>query len=551
MSLLAVCAFSGCALRQGRTDAPAPCSSNNQCDPSYVCFLGECRGSSASLSQVVVEIRPPNDSPLGVLQRANIDLHASAVVNFQLQPLLDVKGVVVEAGDAGFGLDTGDAGTVAGAGTPALPGATLTFTDHAPAIPDRVHKITTRSDATGTFGARLPVATWDLVVQAADSTGLPPFSALEAVQGAGVSLGLRVPSVQLQTVAGSIAAGGVPISGASVSAIDRTGEPLAVPVTSVDGGFVLVLPLGPPPFRLQIGPGDSDGGVAAALGDPLPSFLPFGPPNASEFSTAALIVKDLGALPAVAMLQGTVTASTSGLPIPAARVSAVSTDGNGWIISRSTVAGADGSFSLQVRAGHYLVEAAPDAAADQPAASGEIEVTVVPGGPALHIACNPKTRAFGLLVLPGNGNNKAVGEGYQVTATRLPDRVISSRAAFTTATDSAGIFHLVGDAGRYRLEIVPPHAASLPRKTVQLQLESAAGEISLPAIQISPPVVVYGTVHGQAPGGSDAPVANATVDFFAIDASGKATVMLGTGVTDASGHYSVVLPDVPQPGLVP
>ncbi len=550
-SLLVVCAVAACSLRRARTDAAPPCSSNTQCDPNNVCFLGECRGSSASLSQVVVEVRPPNDSQLGVLQRASIDLHSSAVANFQLQPLLDVKGLVVEAGDAGIVLPVGDAGTVAGPGTPPIPGATLTFTDHAPAIPDRVHKITTRTDANGAFVTRLPAATWDLVVQAADSTGLPPFSAPEAVRGTSVSLGLRVPNLDLTRVTGTLAAGGLPLGGASVSAIDPAGEPLAEPVTTVDGGFQLLLPPGPPPFQLQVSPGESDGGLAAPLRDPLPSFLPFGPPGAPAFTSAAPIVKDLGALPSVTVLQGTVISAAGGAPIPAARVSAVSTDGNGWTLARSTTAGTDGSFSLQLRAGRYLIEAAPDTAADQPAVSGELDISVVPGGPPLAIVCKPKTRAYGLVLLPGGGG-RAVGEGYQVTATRLPDRVISGRAAFSTATDSAGLFHLVGDAGRYRVEIVPPYAAGLPRKTVQIELEErGGGEIALAAIQISPPLTVYGTVHGQAPGGADAPVASATVDFFAIDASGKATVYLGTGVTDASGHYSAVLPDVPQPGLLP
>ena len=550
-SLLAVCAVFACTLRKARTDSAPPCLSNAECDPNNVCFLGECRGSSSSLSQVVVEVRPPNDSQLGLLQRASIDLHSSAVSDFQLQPLLDVTGVVTEAGDAGAGLQTSDAGTDPAQVLPALPGATLTFTDHAPSIPDRVHKVTARTDASGAFITRLPASTWDLVVQAEDSTGIPPFAVPAAVRGTGVRLGLRVPNLDLAHVTGTLTAGGLPIGGANVTAIDSVGDPLAAPVASVDGGFQLLLPPGPPPFRLEVSPSASDGGTAAPLGDPLPSFLPFGPPTFFAFTDALPIVKDLGALPSVAVLQGSVLAAATGLPIPSARVSAVSTDGNGWTISRSTLADTDGSFSLQLRAGHYLVEAAPDTATDQPAVSGELDVNVVPGGPSLRITCKPKTTALGLLILPGSGS-RPVGAGYQVTATRLPDRVISGRAAFTTATDSAGIFHLIGDAGRYRLDIVPPHAAALPRKTVQLELGAGSGgETSLPAIQISPPLTVYGTVHGQAPGGADAPVASATVDFFAIDASGKATVYLGTGLTDASGHYSVVLPDVPQPGLLP
>ena len=553
LTLLVVCAAVSCSLRKARTNAAPPCASNNECDPSNVCFLGECRGSSASLSRVLVEVRPPNDSQLGVLQRAGIDLHASAVADFQLERLLDVTGVVIEAGDAGTGLQS-DGGTVtAGAFTPAVPGATLTFTDHAPAIPDRVHKITTHSDANGAFSTRLPATSWDLAVEATDTAGLPPLFVPAAIPGgslaAGVNLGLRVPNLNLSHVGGTLTAGGLAISGATVTAVDTTGEPLAVPVTSLDGGFQLLLPPGPPPFLLEVSPPQADGGIAPPLGDPLPSFLPLGPPGAAAFTDALPIARDLGALPPPAVLQGTVQTS-SGAPIAGARVSAVSTDGSGWTLTRSTVAALDGSFSLPLRAGHYLVEAAPDTAADQPAVSGELDVNVAPDGPLLRIVCKPKTRALALLVLPGGGSRPA-GGGYQVTATRLPDRVISGRAAFTTATDSAGLFHLVGDAGRYRVEIVPPHAAGLPRKTVQVELEEGGGgEMALAAIQLSPPLNVYGTISVSAASGGG-PVPNATVDFFAIDASGKATVFLGTGLTDASGHYAAVLPDVPQPGLLP
>ena len=550
LGLLAVAAAFACSLRQARTDGAPPCAANAQCDPNNVCFLGECRPSAASLSQVVVEVRPTNDSQLGVLQRDHVDLHSSAVANFQLEALLDVGGVVVEAGDAGPGLVSADAGTVSGGQlTPPIAGAVLTFTDHAPAIPDRVRKISTRTDVNGSFATRLAAATWDLVVQPVNGGGLPPLKISEAVHGEGGILGLRVPSLGLTRVSGTLAAAGLPIGGARVSAIDHSGDPLAVPVLSVDGGFQLLLPPGPPPFRLQVSPGEPDGGVAAPLGDPLPSFLPFGPPTAPAFTDASPIAKDFGVLTPVAILQGTVTASMGSVPLAATRVSALSTDGNAWTIARSTTTAADGSFSLQLRAGHYLVEAAPDTAANQPAVSDQLEVDVVPAGPPLSIVCKPKTKAFALVQLPGPENRPA-GQGYQVTATRLPDKVISGRAAFTTATDSAGVFHIIGDAGHYRVEIVPPHSAGLPRKTVQIELAEGGGpEYPLGAIQISPPLTVYGTVLG--PGGAGAPVANATVDFFAIDASGKATVFLGTGLTDASGHYQAVLPDVPQPGLLP
>jgi len=46
---------------------------------------------------------------------------------------------------------------------------------------------------------------------------------------------------------------------------------------------------------------------------------------------------------------------------------------------------------------------------------------------------------------------------------------------------------------------------------------------------------------------AQAPVAGATVDFFALDASGTRSVLIGSGLTNASGQYRAVLPDVPAP----
>ena len=47
--------------------------------------------------------------------------------------------------------------------------------------------------------------------------------------------------------------------------------------------------------------------------------------------------------------------------------------------------------------------------------------------------------------------------------------------------------------------------------------------------------------------GSQVPVAGATVDFFALDSSGSQSVLIGSGLTNASGQYRAVLPDVPAP----
>jgi hypothetical protein len=41
------------------------------------------------------------------------------------------------------------------------------------------------------------------------------------------------------------------------------------------------------------------------------------------------------------------------------------------------------------------------------------------------------------------------------------------------------------------------------------------------------------------------------VDFYALDATGRHAVYIGSGLTDAKGQYKAVLPDVPQPAAKP
>ena len=65
---------------------------------------------------------------------------------------------------------------------------------------------------------------------------------------------------------------------------------------------------------------------------------------------------------------------------------------------------------------------------------------------------------------------------------------------------------------------------------------------------ISNALHVGGTVRGRlSPGGADALVANAMVNFFSVDLNGH-SVFLGGSRTDTQGHYDAYLPDVAQPG---
>jgi hypothetical protein len=154
--------------------------------------------------------------------------------------------------------------------------------------------------------------------------------------------------------------------------------------------------------------------------------------------------------------------------------------------------------------------------------------------------------SFGLVVTP---DRLSVAANYQVNVTRLADKLLTARTAFTTPTGNDGIYHVIGDPGTYRFEIVPTSASGLPRKIVQLDLvEAGSQETVLPTIQISRPLAAVGTVRGQPASGKPAALAGATVSFYSLDAAGTHGIFLGSALSDSLGHYLAVVPDVAQPG---
>jgi len=506
-----VAVLAGCSLREPRVSYSA-CSASSQCSSANVCFLGQCRAPAANLSVVSVEVRPPSGSPFG-LEEVKVDLRRSVLNDFSLAPPLAATGSVTQDGVAVDG------------------GATVTFTEHARVIPDRIDQVVSVTDTTGTYRAQLPQGTWDVLVQPAapnpplragpiDSSSssptldfaLPPAATLTVVDG-----GLLIPD-------------GGPVAGASVIAVDAQGAALsAARISDASGGYSLLIPPDAGPFSLQVGPpADSDGGLPL---DPLPTYPPL--PNANVLTLP---------LPPAASL-GVNVLDSAGVPVPSALIYVRSTAMD-WTLARSVVA--DGGVStLSLREGGYQVQAAPPADSSAPALSDAKSITLPQAAP-LMLTCPPKVKRFGQVLGP---DGRPVGANFQILATRLADGLVPTRTAFTTPTDGSGIFHLVADAGSWRFEIVPPAGTPLPRAIMGVVLDGAdLGESQMEPLLISNALHVGGTVRGRlSPGGADALVANAMVNFFSVDLNGH-SVFLGSSRTDTQGHYDAYLPDVAQPG---
>ena len=520
--LLAAAAVAACSIRDPRlSGAGLPCSSSAQCSSDSVCFLGECRGNASQLSLVMAEVRAPADQQLGVVQRAGIDLRRSVLVDFQMQPLLSASGTVSQGVDG-----------QPGATTP-VPDAGVVLTDSTPAIGDRAASVVAQTDASGAFSLSFATSTWTvLVVPPAPGPPIrppPPASPLSSTV-TGLTIVLPAPG-QLAQVGGQVTVNsGSPLPGALVTAVDGSGQPLSAAArTDANGNFGLQLPPGPPAYFLRIGPDPK----ALATDPAVPAFPLQGP-----YTGTGLGVIDVGALPPPATLAGTVVDARQ-QPVAGARVLALSVDATGWVILRQIATDPSGNFSMAVRAGQYAVEAAPDPDPALPGISDEVAVTL-PAAP-LTIPCPDKSLGTGAVTRP---DGQRVGAGYEITALRLPDRLVAARMARTTSTDAAGSFTIVADRGRYRLEVIPPPVSGLARKIVSVVLGAAGQPTQLPTLQLPPPLAVVGTIGSPA---GQTLVVGATVDFFTLDASGSRSVLIGSGLSDSLGRYRAVLPDVLNP----
>jgi hypothetical protein len=507
---LIVLVWAACAIRASRTDSVG-CEVDVQC-PSGVCFLGVCRPGAELLSVVRVEVQPPNNSQLGLLQVGSLNLTGSLKQNFTLAPLFGTNGTVLQAQDTG--------------GSTPVPFASLTFVAAFPPIPDRVPQVITQTDANGKYILNIPAGVWNLEVQ--PQAPLPPYRPQTSFDTQSGNVDFLLPALgSLTRVQGTVASS-EPVSGASVAAINASGNLLSSPAQiAADGGYTLYLPPQTSSYALEIGPPAADAGADPTL---VSTF-----PNYSALTPAPTISIDL---PPVATLSGSVSTS-GGNPVAGAPVYVRSVS-EPWTLARSVATAGDGTFSMDLRAGTYTVEAAP-AAQQAQAISGAVGV-VIPGAP-VQLTCPPKIDRLGVVTLPTG--KPAVG--FSITATRLADSLLAARTANPAVTGATGTFSLTLDPGTYRIEVVPPSGSTWPRKVVQEAVDPDSNGASLNPITIDRPLTVVGTVSTNlGPAGVTAPVGGATVSFYAPDSSGN-SVFLGSALTDGNGQYSCVLPDVAHP----
>jgi hypothetical protein len=513
-ALVALALVCACTLRAPRNNA-ASCGADSQCHPTPI-----------ALTSVAAQVQPASDSSFGLVQSGNVNLLASVEQDFTLFPAVLASGQIIQLQNAGGAAPVGQ--------------ATVIFTDHLRAIPDQVQQITARSDVNGSFSARLPAGyLWDVLVQ--PPPPLPPYRLSQPFSTSTSVPLLTLPSLaSLVTVQGTVTAPGADLAGASVAAVDATGNALSTSATlDADGGYSLVLPPGTSSYFLEVGaPGPADGGVAAADGGVAGADLATLPSYDKLPGVANVVLS----LPPVASLTGTVIDS-NGRSLAGVPVFARSTTDEPWTLARSTITDANGAFALQVRAGIYVVEAVPPAGPTDPAISPIQDVTVPVAGATIRLVCPPKPIRTVLILLP---NGKPAGPNFQITATRQTDPLLVTRVATALATNLNGESLITGDPGTYNVLVTAPTGTGLPRRYTQLILDPADAPTDVGVIQLDSALMVVGTVHGTPEGGRDGPILGATVSYFGLDLSGD-SLLLGSASTDSLGHYSVILPDVANP----
>jgi Carboxypeptidase regulatory-like domain len=512
---IAVGVVLACTLRAPRIDSSArTCSIDAQCNGD-LCYAGLCRSHANQLASIYAEVRAA-DPALGVLQQAGIDPRQSPIVEFQLVAPLPVAGHVFQQPEP-----------LPGAGATPVPDASVVLTDADAGIPGRAASLSIATDTFGAFSATVPVSSWNVAVR---PPAAPPL--LDAgIFSTSVS-DFRVllpPKSSIASVSGAIVSGDAGVVGLQVSATTPQGDLLGAPdETLSDGSFHLSLPPGSQTWSLQIGPKDPS------------ATIPVFNPRIVTRDTPTMF--DIGPLPPPASLSGRAV-DANGAPIPNAFVQALSTDVSGWTMSRQTKVDPSGAFTLLLVAGNYVVEAVPGADPAQPALSGEIPIALDAGVGGTNMGllrCPPKAHAQGSVLQP---DGRAAGPGYQVVALRLPDRVVTGRTGTASATKADGSFELTGDPGLYRLSVLPPPETGLPLTYAVVALSGTGDVVTLPPITIAPPVEVVGTVFGE----GKSPIEAATVEFYAIDSTHQRAVLIGSALSDSTGRYRVVLPDVPNP----
>lgn len=342
------------------------------------------------------------------------------------------------------------------------------------------------------------------------------------------------------------------VAGVKVAAFStRTGLPSTSTTTDARGHYALELPdTEDTAFRLVASPPDGEQPAwgfeevifvpQCGLTDPRCTSsnrekqIPLEPTASSVRGTARIRIGGQleGFVPAVGA-NVTLTATTSeGLKTRKFEVKAT-TDNEGYVVVRDT----SGRRDLQILKARYLLSVDPSSQSRFGRLSTMIDLTKTSPSVA------PDEQILLPLRTPVEGSISSA-LGRPVPYARLELQPLDGPLPSVDITsDAEGKFEAWLEPGRYLMTVIPTSATDedeIPPISVrEIEVRSHVDREFLPALTLPASAALQGTVHGIL---DLEPIPNTKIEFF-VEARGL-IVSLGNTITDASGEFSIVLPEL-------
>lgn len=310
--------------------------------------------------------------------------------------------------------------------------------------------------------------------------------------------------------------------------LDVPGTSLTSTATQTDalGFFTLRVAPGISSGRLRVGPSE--------LNEFVPQLIRDGIALSSTTQLDTVYLRDLAAS---ALVSGRVTGirgTDADAPISNASVFAEVTVGSSGTYRTGTVTDNTGQFTLALVTGSsnapldYQITVVPSARSEF--ARGEMRYTLQPVGEPVAIEMRlPARNLLTGRVLSASGE---VVHNAQVSAVAKEGGTIRL-GSNQTLTSSEGRFVMALDPGAYTLVVKTSADTQLPwmHQDVLINASTLDVELSLPEAAL---------VAGEVTSVAGAVVSQMTLEWY--EQVGSTSVSIGRAVTDAFGHYSVVLP---------
>lgn len=483
------------------------CSSAEDCEPDQVCEQGLCTVDQPPLTTISLHLVPPPSS--GALPQQWLDVavgEARRIPDIRLRPTVTLSGTI-------------RSDNLLAASIPAWLVATAQRT-----IPDTSLKQSTfAADGSGYRLTLLTGLPYDLTV-VPDSGELPPLT-LRGINIRESSVQhIRLPgTAEYARLTGRVVFEQGDVQGVAGVRVRAFGDDPALQstsmVTAADGRFSLTLPPGRSTYTLRLTPSEEN------------PYLP-------TVDQSGLVVDGSLDLGDVALGGGDVPPlrvegvllDDQGGGVSSADLEFAAPIGRGTFVARTSV-DLIGSYQVDLLPGEYELRVVP--APNSSNAVTLLSRTILQAGGLEPIVLRRKADLVGKVLDP---HGELPVPGVQLEALLVGDDGMNGLYRVERqVTGPDGSFLLRLDPGVFDITLIPPAALGMPRWVER------GVKVDAPVVrefQLRQPRVIHGVIRQ--PDSSPAPAVQVTIYARREDSPGS--TLLGTGQTDESGHYVIVLP---------